>query len=306
MDLKTAVNKYLEYLEIEKGASKRTVINYRRYLTDFLSISKLHSPASVDKEAVKSYRLSLSRRIGRDGKPLKRATQNYYLIALRGLLRYLSRKEGLKVLPADLIELPKEEEVPVKVLQSESLDKLLQAPDSKTAEGKRDLAILELLFSTGMRVSELISLNRRDINLKTRETAVVGKGGKVRVVFVSDRAAAALVEYLDTREDEWDPLFVRYSGRKAELSKSGEGLRLSARSIQRMVKKYSLQAGLVVTPTPHTLRHTFATELLQAGADIRSVQEMLGHKDISTTQIYTHVTNPQLKKVHRQYHRGNK
>lgn len=306
MNLETAIRKYLEYLEIEKGVSKRTLANYERYLIDFLSFSKSVSPTSINKKVVRSYRLSLSRRIVRDGAPLKRVTQNYYLIALRGLLRYLSRKEGLDVMSADLIELPKEEEALVKVLQSDSLEKLLQAPDTKSVKGKRDKAILELLFSTGMRVSELVSLNCKDVNLKTREIAVIGKGGKVRVVFVSDSAASAVVEYIGTREDEWEPLFIRYAGKKTQLSKDGEDLRLTARSIQRMVKKYALEAGLVVTPTPHTLRHTFATELLQAGADIRSVQEMLGHKDISTTQIYTHITNPQLKKVHRKYHRGNK
>lgn len=306
MNLETAIKKYLEYLEIERGVSKRTLANYERYLIDFLSFSKSVSPTSINKKVVRSYRLSLSRRIVRDGAPLKRVTQNYYLIALRGLLRYLSRKEGLDVMSADLIELPKEEEALVKVLQSDSLEKLLQAPDTKSVKGKRDKAILELLFSTGMRVSEFVSLNCKDVNLKTREIAVIGKGGKVRVVFVSDSAASAVVEYIGTREDEWEPLFIRYAGKKTQLSKDGEDLRLTARSIQRMVKKYALEVGLVVTPTPHTLRHTFATELLQAGADIRSVQEMLGHKDISTTQIYTHITNPQLKKVHRKYHRGNK
>lgn len=306
MNLETAIEKYLEHLEIEKGVSKRTLANYKRYLIDFLSFSKPVSPTSINKEIVRSYRLFLSRRTRRDGAPLKRVTQNYYLIALRGLLRYLSRKEGLDVISADLIELPKEEEALVKVLQSDGLEKLLQAPDTKSVKGKRDRAILELLFSTGMRVSELVSLDCKDINLKTREIAVIGKGGKVRVVFISDSAASAVIEYIGTREDEWEPLFIRYAGKKTQLLKDGEDLRLTARSIQRMIKKYALKAGLVVTPTPHTLRHTFATELLQAGADIRAVQEMLGHKDISTTQIYTHITNPQLKKVHRKYHRGNK
>jgi site-specific recombinase XerD len=306
MTLNTAITNYLEYLELEKGESKKTISNYARYLHDFLRTSKVDSPTSITPGVVHSYRLNLSRRSGKNHEPLKRVTQNYYLIALRGLLRYLSRKEGLDVMPADLIELSKEEAAPIKVLQSDSLEKLLQAPDVKSVRGKRDRAILELLFSTGMRVSELVALNCKDLNLKTREIAVVGKGRKVRVVFVSDRAASAIDDYMEAREDEWDPLFIRYSGKKAKLSKDGEDLRLTARSIQRMIKKYSLQAGLVVTPTPHTLRHTFATELLQAGADIRSVQEMLGHKDISTTQIYTHVTNPQLKEVHRKFHRGNK
>ncbi|MDP1710339.1 MAG: tyrosine-type recombinase/integrase, partial [candidate division WWE3 bacterium] len=225
---------------------------------------------------------------------------------LRGLLRYLSRKARMKVMPADLIELPKQEERLVKVLELDALSKFLEAPDTKSLMGKRDKAILELLFSTGMRISELTSLNRDDLNLKTREIAVLGKGGKVRVVFVSDSAAEALDRYLDSRDDEWDPLFVRYSGKKAVLSKNGEGLRLNGRSVQRMFKRCALKSGLVMDPTPHTLRHTFATDLLRRGADIRAVQEMLGHANIATTQIYTHITNPQLKEVHRKFHRGNK
>jgi len=306
MSLKTAVEKYLEYLEIERGVSKRTLLNYRHYLDDFVTFSKLQSPTEINKDLVHRYRLFLSRKSGELGGHLKRVSQNYYLIALRGLLQYLSRKEDLYVMSADLIELSKQEERPVKVLDSESLTKLLETPDVKTVEGKRDRAILELLFSTGMRVSELVALNRKDINLKTRETAVLGKGGKVRVVFVSDSAATVLEDYLDIRDDAWEPLFIRYFGKKVDLTKDGSDLRLSSLGIQRMVKKYALKSGLVTNPTPHTLRHTFATELLRAGADIRSVQEMLGHKDISTTQIYTHVTNPQLKEIHRKYHSGNR
>lgn len=305
MSLETAVENYLEYLEIEKGVSKLTLRNYRHYLYDFLNFSKLQSPTGISKDVVHKYRLFLSRKSGEVSGHLKRVSQNYYLIALRGLLQYLSRKEAIDVMSADLIELAKKEDRPVKVLEVEGLTKLLETPDVKTVEGRRDRAILELLFSTGARVSELIALNRKDINLKTREIAVFGKGGKVRVVFISDSAAATLERYLATRTDEWEPLFIRYFGKKAEITKDGKEFRLSARSIQRMIKKYALQSGLVTDPTPHTLRHTFATELLRAGADIRSVQEMLGHRDISTTQIYTHVTNPQLKEVHRKYHRGS-
>ncbi|NIT04602.1 tyrosine-type recombinase/integrase [Candidatus Saccharibacteria bacterium] len=306
MTLKNAIGKYLEYLEIEKGISKKTLANYKRYLNKFLEFSKLHSPTAIDQSVVRKFRLHLSRKTSEGGEPIKRKTQNYYLIALRGLLRYLSLKEGLDVMSPDLIELAKEEEKKVKVLDSENLEKLLQTPATKTPAGRRDKAILELLFSSGMRVSELTSLNRKDVNLKTREIGVLGKGGKVRVVFISDRAAEALKDYLETREDEWEPLFIRYGGKKTDLSKEGEDLRLTNRSVQHLVKKYAALAGLVVDPTPHTLRHTFATELLQAGADIRAVQEMLGHKDISTTQIYTHVTNPRLKEIHRKYHKGNK
>jgi len=307
MSLENAVENYLEYLEIERGVSKRTIRNYRHYLNDFIAFSNLRSPIEINKDVVHKYRLFLSRKSGELGGHLKRVSQNYYLIALRGLLQYLSRKEDLDVMSADLIELSKQEERPVKVLESEGLSKLLEAPDIKTVEGKRDKAILELLFSTGARVSELVALNRRDINLKTREIAVFGKGGKVRVVFISDSASEALEDYLVTRTDEWEPLFLRYFGKRSELTKDGKELRLSVRSIQRMIKKYALQSGLVTDPTPHTLRHTFATELLRAGADIRSVQEMLGHRDISTTQIYTHVTNPRLKETHKKYHgKGDK
>lgn len=306
MSLESAIKSYLEYLEIEKGVSKKTLRNYNHYLTDFLTFSNLHSPTAINPEIIRKYRLNLSRRSGEKGETMKRATQNYYLIALRGLLRYLSRKARMKVMPADLIELPKQEERLVKVLELDALSKFLEAPDTKSLMGKRDKAILELLFSTGMRISELTSLNRDDLNLKTREIAVLGKGGKVRVVFVSDSAAEALDRYLDSRDDEWDPLFVRYSGKKAVLSKNGEGRRLNGRSVQRMFKRYALKSGLVMDPTPHTLRHTFATDLLRRGADIRAVQEMLGHANIATTQIYTHITNPQLKEVHRKFHRGNK
>lgn len=306
MTLVEAAKRYLEYLEIEKGYSSRTLERYKHYLDEFLSFAKTLSPTSISPDLVREYRLFLARKSGKGEGRIKRVTQNYYLIALRGLLRYLSRKEGMNVMPADLIELPKQEEKKITVLDFEGLERLLEVPDSKTVLGKRDKAILELLFSTGVRVSELISLNRSDLNLKTREIAVLGKGRKVRVVFISDRAAAVLKDFLEVREDEWEPLFIRYSGKKSEVAKNGEHLRLTPRSVQRLVKKYALKAGLVTDPTPHTLRHTFATELLRAGADIRAVQEMLGHKDISTTQIYTHVTNPQLKKIHRKYHRRNK
>lgn len=306
MDIKDYVKRYLEYLEIEKGRSAKTLENYKRYLEEFLDFAKADSPTEINSKLVRNYRLYLNRRRDRSGETLKKKTQNYYLIALRGLLKYLARVEELDVMPADRIELAKEEEKKVKVLNEEQLERLLAAPNAKTKVGRRDKAILELLFSTGLRVSELVGLSRDDINLKTREISVLGKGKRVRVVFISDDAAAALVSYFDQRIDEFKPLFIRYAGRKDSVGKAGEDLRLTPRSIQRLVKKYARKAGLAIDPTPHTLRHTFATDLLREGADLRAVQEMLGHKNVSTTQIYTHVTNPQLKEMHRKYHRGNR
>jgi len=208
-------------------------------------------------------------------------------------------------MPPDRIELIEEGDRKVKVLDASALERFLAAPDPKSQQGLRDKAILELLFSTGLRVSELVGLDVKDINLKTREISVMGKGRKIRVVFVSDEAAEALDKYLGARQDEYKPLFIRYKGGHP-IDPEGWDARLTVRSLDRLVKKYALIAGIAMDPTPHTLRHTFATELLRAGADIRSVQEMLGHKDISTTQIYTHITNPQLKEVHRKFHRGNK
>jgi len=217
----------------------------------------------------------------------------------------LAQQEGLDVLPPDRVELMDEPDREVKVLNEESLEALLSAPDIGTKQGLRDKAILELLFSTGMRVSELVALNMDDVNLKTREMSVMGKGGKIRVVFISDEAAESLANYLEIRGDDFKPLFIRYAGGKRS-TRDGEDLRLTVRSIQKIIKKYARRAGLAVEPSPHTLRHTFATDLLRRGADIRAVQELLGHSNIATTQIYTHITNPQLKKVHRKYHRGNK
>lgn len=306
MDINDYIKRYLEYLEIEKGRSAKTLENYKRYLEEFLDFAKADSPTAISSKLVREYRLHLNRRKDRSGTPLKKATQNYYLIALRGFLRYVAHVEELDVFPADRIELAREEEKKVKVLNEEQLERLLRAPDVKIEVGRRDRAILELLFSTGLRVSELTGLNRDDINLKTREISVLGKGKRVRVVFISDDAAVALSSYLDQRVDEFKPLFIRYAGGKSLVAKGGEDLRLTPRSIQRLVKKYARKAGLAIDPTPHTLRHTFATDLLREGADLRAVQEMLGHKSVSTTQIYTHVTNPQLKEIHRKYHRGNK
>jgi site-specific recombinase XerD len=258
------------------------------------------SPGQLTAEVVRDYRLYLSHYVNPVKGPLARSTQSYFLIALRAFLRFLGRK-GIKTLAPDQIELPKNRDRQIKFLSREQLEALLIAPDTSTALGLRDRAILELLFSTGLRVAELAALNRDKINLKTREFGVIGKGGRGRVVFMSGRCQDILSRYLAGRQDSWTPLFIRYSGEK-DAGERGGKMRLSARSIERMVAKYVRRAHVPVAATPHTLRHVFATDLLMNGADLRSVQELLGHKNVATTQIYTHVTNPQLREVHEKFH----
>jgi len=303
--MKEYLQRFLEYLEIEKGRSPRTVENYAFFVKRFLDFAKADSPTSITPQLVRRYKLFLNRYQDKNGKPLEKSSQNHHLIAVRSFLRYLAQQEELEVMPPDRIELIEEGDRKVKVLDESALERLLAAPDQKTPQGLRDKAILELLFSTGLRVSELAGLDVKDINLKTREISVMGKGRKIRVVFVSDSAADALTNYLNMRQDEYQPLFIRYKGGHP-IDPEGWDARLTVRSLDRLVKKYALIAGIAMDPTPHTLRHTFATDLLRRGADIRSVQELLGHANISTTQIYTHITNPQLKEVHRKFHRGNK
>lgn len=296
---------FLEYLELEKNSSQLTIRNYHHYLSRFLEFAGDIDPATIDLALIRKYRLFLARYIDPlTQKPLKRVTQNYFMIALRAFLRYLARLD-IQTLSAEKIELGDQDPSPLKILDEEKLAKLLSAPDTLSRDGKRDKAILELLFSTGLRVSELASLNRDQLNFKSREFGVVGKGGKERVVFLSDSAIESLKDYLATRLDDYRPLFIRYQGTQDPTEK-GEYMRLTTRSIERIVEKYVKKVGLAIKATPHTLRHSFATDLLQNGADIRSVQEMLGHSNISTTQIYTHVTNKQLKDVHRAFHSKNK
>ncbi|MBI4037394.1 tyrosine-type recombinase/integrase [Candidatus Daviesbacteria bacterium] len=305
MALSSLITDFLEYLEIERNTSQKTVENYDHYLKRFLVFAGDIDPKQIDLNLVRKYRLYLSRFTDpKTKKGLKRVTQNYFMIALRAYLRYLARQD-VQTLSADKVELGETEASPIKVLDDSALERLLAAPDVTDKSGLRDKALLHTLFSTGLRVSELASLNRDTINLDRREFSVVGKGSKERIVFLSDEAVKWLDQYLKSRKDNFKPLFIRFQGR-INPDDHGETMRLTSRSIQRIVEKYVKGVGLAVKATPHTLRHSFATDLLINGADIRSVQEMLGHSNISTTQIYTHITNRHLKDVHKSFHSGNK
>ncbi len=309
---KRAVNKliegYLEYMEVERGASKLTIRNYRHYLNRFSKWYRERMRTSdmgkLNLEVMRNYRLYLSRLTNHEGSTIAKVTQNYHMIAMRSLLKWLA-KQDIEVMAPEKIELPKAESKSLKFLTVEQTERLLGAPYLDDERGLRDRAIMEMLFSTGLRVSEVAKLDRDKIDFKSCEFGIVGKGGRARVVFVSDRAAKWLRKYFEAREDEWKPAFIRYSRGKIPEDAKGEDMRLTVRSIQRIVEKYRRRAKLPVEITPHGLRHTFATDLLSAGAGLREVQEMLGHKNVATTQIYTHVTNPQLKKIHRKYHSGN-
>jgi len=308
MDLAQEIEEFLEYLEVERNCSSLTIRDYRHYLEKFLMWSNnnypVAKPEDINLDCVRKYRVYLSRYCDEKGLPLKKVTQNYYVIALRAFLRYLVKKD-LPVLAPEKIELPKVESRSLKFLDREQLERLLSAPEISKPQGLRDKALLEMLFSTGLRVSELVKLNREQINLERREFGVIGKGQRQRVVFLSDRATEWLEKYLSERRDNYKPLFIRYSGSPDGYG-GGEKMRLTARSVERILDKYVKKAKLPVKATPHVLRHSFATDLLINGADLRSVQELLGHKNISTTQIYTHVTNQQLREVHRAFHSGNK
>lgn len=277
---------FLEYIEIERGRSLKTVDNYNRYLCKFLEFSKIKNPAAISDDLVRRYRLYLNRL------NLKKKTQNYYLIALRNLLKYLGRME-IESLPPERIELAKVGERQLDLISAEELQRLLDSPGQGGGDLKnlRDKAILELLFSTGLRVSEMCSLKRDDVDLKKNEFSVRGKGEKVRLVFLSEDAKQTLRAYLDKRIDMEERLFVNLRG----------GV-LTPRSVERIVQHHAIKAGISSKVTPHTLRHCFATDLLEAGADLRSVQALLGHSNITTTQIYTHVTDRQLKEIHRAFH----
>ncbi len=302
------IDQFLEYLEIEKNCSKLTIRAYRHYLDVFARWYETtmtgKTIADLDLATVRKYRVYLANHEDKNGLTRKRVTQNYYVIALRSFLRFLIKNDN-KTLEPSKIDLPKTESRSLKFLDKEQVDRMVTSVDTSKEDGLRDRAIIELLFSTGLRVSELTKLNKDGINMQRREFGVIGKGGRARVVFLSDRAIKFLELYLKARQDVFKPLFIRYSGSIIEEN-GGEKMRLTARSVERLVKKYVRLARLPVDATVHTLRHSFATDLLTNGADLRSVQEMLGHKNIATTQIYTHITNKQLRDVHKTFHSGNK
>ncbi len=296
---------FLDWLEIERGLTSESQKNYARFLKkffDWLKINHLENlkPSELTSDHIWKYRLFLSRQyIPKTKRPLKRTTQNYYLIALRQLLTYFTEKD-IPSLPPEKIKLPKEKtEKIVTFLTLEQIEKLLNSPDTSTVFGLRDRAILETFFSTGMRVGEVMNLNREQIkikpNTKDLEISIIGKGGRPRTVYLSERAVNWLRKYLETRTDKEKALFINYRGKIPST-------RLNKRSMERIVKKYALLAGLPLTTVCHTLRHSFATDLLLKGIDLRVVQEFLGHRNIATTQIYTHVTKPHLREIHRQFH----
>ena len=291
---------FLEYLEIEQNRSQKTIANYDHYLTRLADYAGDITVTDIDAELVRKWRLWLNRLGTNTSDELSTTTLNYHLIALRSFLKFCA-KRNIPALTADKIELARTKRKQVTFLNEDELERMFTQPNTTKLAGARDRAILELLFSSGLRVSELVGLDREHINLKRREFMVRGKGQKDRPVFISTEAADWLQKYLDMRQDNTKPLFIRFAGNK-KVDLSGNYHRLTARSVQRLVAHYALLAGITKHVSPHTLRHSFATNLLMNGADLRSVQAMLGHSNIATTQIYTHVTDPHLKKVHEQFH----
>lgn len=303
MTVKQLKQQFLEYIEIERGRSLRTVQNYDHYLTVFFDQTKVTQVGGINDEVVRNFRLWLNRQSGvrvrgQSSATMKKKTQNYYLIALRSFLKY-ARKRGVTTLSPDAIELAKVGERHLDLINTAELVRLMNAPDRETLRGLRDKAILELFFSTGLRVAELTTLNR-DLDISRDELTIRGKGDKVRLVFLSPDAKDAIKAYLAKRADVHEALFIEMSPRSASKN---DGARLTPRSIERIVKQYAIAAGISRRVTPHVLRHAFATNLLENGADIRSVQVLLGHANIGTTQIYTHVTDKQLRDVHRKFHK---
>lgn len=310
--LKQLKTQFLEYIEIEKGRSLNTVSNYDHYLTRFLDFIKTDNPGNIDDKNVREFRMWLNRQsTGNNratGETLSKKTQNYYLIAIRAFLKYLARQE-IKSMPAEKIELAKVSQRQLDLITHDELIRLLNSPKGSDPKDLRDKAILELLFSTGLRVSELCSLNS-DIDLKSDELSVRGKGGKIRVVFLSEEAKTAVKKYLDARKDMSDALFVQVGNeigssknKKNNIAKEKLDVGpLTRRSIERIVKQHAIKAGISKKVTPHVMRHMFATDLLGNGADLRSVQAILGHANIGTTQIYTHVTDKHLRDIHKKFH----
>lgn len=305
VNLNQAKTQFLEYIEIEKGLSLKTVRNYDHYLKRFFEFAKIEKPEDITEDKIREFRLFLNRQSGikvrgQTSASMKKNTQNYHLIALRTFLKFLN-KRGLEVIAPDKIELAKTAQRSLDLISVQELNRLLSAPKGDTVEALRDRAILELFFSTGLRVSELASLNR-DLDLSKDEFSIRGKGEKVRVVFLSEDAKDAIKKYLKARKDMEEAMFIQFSKKK---SLSGDA-RLTTRSIERLVKKYAILSGISKKVTPHVIRHSFATDLLQNGADIRSVQMMLGHANIATTQIYTHVTDTKLREIHKNFHSRRK
>lgn len=302
MQFSKAKTDFLEYLEIEQNRSQKTIANYDHYLTRLLDFAGNDLKVNqITDELIRKWRLWLTRLGTNTSDEISRQTVNYHLIALRGFLKFCTKRH-IFAMRADEIVLAKiAGRKQVTFLDEDELARLFAQQDLSKLSGLRDRAILELLFSSGLRVSELVSLDRDKVNLKRREFMVRGKGQKDRPIFISPEAAKWLDHYLQKRDDNTKPLFVRYSGRKT-VDLSGNFHRLTARSVQRLVSRYALLAGITKHVSPHTLRHSFATDLLMNGADLRSVQAMLGHSNIATTQIYTHVTDPHLKSVHEQFH----
>jgi site-specific recombinase XerD len=301
MTMQEAIREFLQYLEIEKGRSAKTIENYRHYLERFLVYAKITKPEEITEPMIREYRVWLNRqpgtKVGRVVETMKRRTQNYYLIALRAFLKFL-RKRGIESVSPERIELAKVGERHLDLITTAELERLLAAPDIKTPQGMRDRALLELLFSTGLRVSELCSLSQDDVDLSRDEFSIRGKGDKVRVVFLTDAAKRCIKEYLASRKDMDDAMFVQYG----KNVKNAKELRLTPRAVQRLVKHYATKSGITRKVTPHVIRHSFATDLLGNGADLRSVQALLGHANIATTQIYTHVTDSHLREVHKKFH----
>lgn len=298
------LTQYLEHLEIERNVSRLTIRNYSLYLRRFCTWLKdleITDVRQIDKEVVRKYRIYLARYEDDQGNLLSKRTQSYYVIGLRSWLKWLV-KNDVPVLQPEKIDLPKAEARLMKFLPIESIERLLGQPDLSSQSGLRDKALLEVLFSTGLRVSELVNLNRDQVSLASQEFGVIGKGRRPRVVFLSDRAKQWLERWLNTRRDNWDPVFIRFSGKQPDILSDGEEMRLTTRSVQRMVDAYCRKARLPIRVSPHGIRHSFATDLLSNGASLRDVQEILGHKDIGTTQIYTHITRPQLKQAHHKFH----
>lgn len=302
--IQTLITDFLEYAELEKDLSHRTIRNYDHYLRRFVKFTKVSKPQDITLDVVRKYRLQLNRYTDENGNSLKKITQDYHVIALRAFLKYLAKRD-INSLPAEKIELGKHGDRIIEFLTLEELEQIFAAATPKDPEkisGVRDRAILELLFSTGLRVSELVSLDRDSINLQNDEFTVRGKGSKPRIVFLSSTAKKWIQRYLSLRKDNLKPLFINNTRQKKYAKEDDASKRLTARSVERVVQKYTKKAGIMKKVTPHTLRHSFATDLLMNGADIRSVQTLLGHSSITTTQIYTHLTNQHLKEVYKAFH----